>query len=659
MKTLIDKLNTVISQNDYFLDENGKVIKEKIKTSAINMDEKLLDILIENDDLRKAFFVKKENILIFDKVKFSWIISNTDFLPDSFTAYKNKIGLVDSNGDFLKYKDDVTLSFPYKDCVLEFDSTDENDNRDEIFLNETLSKDKIDVLLQPKVLSNSQIHLKGSTRKTTDFNEENLIIKGNNLLVLNSLLNKYEGRIKAMYWDILYNTANDKVPYNDSFKHSSWLTMMKNRLEVAMKLLRNDGVIALQCDDNEQAYLKVLCDEIFGRDNFVNCVAVKSSEPTGLKMSHVSKKLPKLKDYILMYKKGNITLNPIFVAKDEWDSEYNILLKNVTREEIKVIKNVMQSECPSQSDIDEADLICSKIVFGNVSELEAKQNNQHLYDNSWRIVRSVSTSGGAKKLADEKKKTVHGSSFLIKTPKNLVYFMKNGYDESVSQPRIKLLFADDYLYYNPCDFWSDIKTTGLGDEGNVDLTNGKKPELLLKRIIELLTNKDDIILDAYFGTGTTGAVALKLGRKFIGIEQLDEHYEKAITRLDSVINGEQTGISRDVNWQGGGSFISCELLDDNAKYLNMIKNENNSVKLITIFDELINNPAVLNYELDLDELEHIRDIDFSSLDLDIQKKILISLLDKNILYVNKSDIDNEEKDISEADKQFTKSFYGD
>ena len=284
---IVERLNDILvnllkTDSRYFTDE-GELLKNTVYEDAMKMETSLIKLLLSDDTCKARFFTEVDGVLVFDKVGFGWVINNRQFLPDSYTRFKNKIGLTDSNGDFISSTDNVVLAFPYKDCVLEFDSTDENEKRTEIFYNETLCHDDIDHLFNRKVFSNAQRHTATGIENITAFNDENLIIKGNNLLSLYSLLDKYAGKIKCMYWDILYNTNSDQVPYNDSFKHSSWLTMMKNRLEVAKKLLRNDGVICLQCDDNEMAYLKVLCDEIFGRDNHINTICVKMSELKGFK----------------------------------------------------------------------------------------------------------------------------------------------------------------------------------------------------------------------------------------------------------------------------------------------------------------------------------------------------------------------------------------
>ena len=218
-------------------------------------------------------------------------------------------------------------------------------------------------------------------------------------------------------------------------------------------------------------------------------------------------------------------------------------------------------------------------------------------------------------------------------------------------------FADENINKNPCDFWQDIKTTGaISNEGGVALSNGKKPEKILHRIIKMTTKPGDIVLDAYFGTGTTGAVALKMGRKFIGVEQLDEHFEKANMRIMNVINGDQTGISREVEWQGGGEYISCEVAKDNLKYFDLISTLDDK-ETTTLFNELLANPLVLCHSVDVQKAKDNAEA-FEELPLDDKKRVLISMLEKNTLYVNYSDIDDEEKAITEEDKKFSRAFYG-
>lgn len=235
-------------------------------------------------------------------------VMSKDFLPDSYTRYKNLIGL-NIDGKTLDERKEVSLVWAYKDCVLAGGQDKEDSKRDEIFYNETLGSDQIDRLLDPKVFTEfKRIDKDGrhdleSFRKDNNGNiTDNLIIKGNNLLALHSLKKKFKGQIKLIYIDVPFNTESDSFKYNDKFNHSTWLTFIKNRLEVAKELLKKDGLVFIHCDDNEQAYLKVLADSVFSRDNFMVSVAVKSSTPSGTKTAHKDKKLIKQKDLILVYK---------------------------------------------------------------------------------------------------------------------------------------------------------------------------------------------------------------------------------------------------------------------------------------------------------------------------------------------------------------------
>lgn len=203
--------------------------------------------------------------------------------------------------------------------------------------------------------------------------------------------------------------------------------------------------------------------------------------------------------------------------------------------------------------------------------------------------------------------------------------------------------------------WSDIKTTGLDNEGVVDLTNGKKPEALLKRIIEIFSNENDIVLDAYLGSGTTAAVAIKSNRKFIGIEQLASHFEKAKIRLIEVLKGEQSGVSKELNWQGGGSFVYCELAKLNQKYVDEIEIADNDEKLISILEEIIKT-GFISCKVNPSDIDTNAD-DFKALSLNDKKRLLLEIIDKNQLYVNYCDMEDEAFGISEEDKAFTRSFY--
>ena len=189
-------------------------------------------------------------------------------MPDSYTSFKNRIGLVDEGKSFIRNKYDVALSFPFKDCFLVADQKEDDEKRTEVFFNTIIKKDEVDVLTAPKAFTNIKKYENGSYKEINSYDNENLLIKGNNIFALYSLLPRFRGKVKLIFIDPPYNTDSDTFQYNDSFNHSSWLTFMKNRLEIARELLSDDGSIYITIDYNEVHYLKVLMDEIFGPENF-------------------------------------------------------------------------------------------------------------------------------------------------------------------------------------------------------------------------------------------------------------------------------------------------------------------------------------------------------------------------------------------------------
>lgn len=312
MQNLMNDL-TKLFQKDERIFADGKLLKNKLTELALKLNQSLIELLLSDDKAKKHFFiekiVKKEKVLVFDKDKFIAFVNNKEFLPDSFTSFKNKIGLM-TNGDYLKEKDDVVLAWAYKDCVLEGGQDKEDQKRNEIFYNETLSPDEIDRLFEPKVLTNFKQYDSKGEHKVTEFKAgDNLIIKGNNLLALHCLKQKFRGQVKLIYIDPPYNTENDSFKYNDKFTHSTWLTFMKNRLETAKEILSQDGSIYIQIDYNEAHYFKILMDEVFGRENFQREIIWDVSVLSGFKT--IANNWIRGHDTILFYSRNrdNIVFN--------------------------------------------------------------------------------------------------------------------------------------------------------------------------------------------------------------------------------------------------------------------------------------------------------------------------------------------------------------
>ncbi len=465
-------------------------------------------------------------------------------------------------------------------------------------------------------------------------NKPNLLIKGNNLIALHSLKEYFrhqseQNKVKLIYIDPPYNTGSDSFNYNDRFNHSTYLTFMKNRLEIARELLRDDGVIFVQCDDNEQAYLKVLMDEIFGRENFVNCIAVKMSETSGVKMAHIDKKLPKLKEYILLFKKQNITLKPQKINKISNIDDF--------KEYAKYYSNIILN--PTESI--EKWKICSIKKF-------LEQNNMNLTDDE---ILNFKLENADRVIYRTNNKTFDKYNFDTKTreiisPQGKKYIWWEGK---------QMLFLSDYIEEYIGDLWGDISTINLNKEGCVDFKNAKKPEQLIYRILDMTTNENDLVLDFFAGSGTTLAVAHKMKRRYIGIEQME--YIESITkeRLKKVIEGEQGGISKAVSWSGGGNLIYCELASLNAKFIEKIENSSDENELNQIYENL-QKLAFIDYRVDIKN--DLKDMEFLNLDFINKKRILKKCLDRNMDYIPYADMDDSEYKIDERAKKLNKIFYG-
>lgn len=554
MNSLYSTLIEVLKQKTDFFSESGELLRNAVYEAAMKMDSSLIKLLADNETTRKRFFTEIDGVLVFDKIGFGWVINNKEFLPDSYTRFKNKIGLVDESGSFISSSDNVELVFPYKDCVLEGGQTKEDQKRSEIFYNETLAPDEIDRLLYPKVLTNAKLYTSNGNAQITEFSDnDNLIIKGNNLLAIASLKRKFAGRIKLIYIDPPYNTGNDSFGYNDKFNRSSWLSFMKSRLKIAKDLLSPDGAIYVQLDYHQVHYAKILMDEIFGEENFQREIIWRIGWLSGYKTK--DNNWIRNHDTILFYSK-----NP---------------------KSLKFIKNYIP-----------------KNEFKEIAQSDAER---YPIEDVW-----------------------NGNEYDDLNSIAIVSFA----GETVS----KLLNPDD-----------EVK--------------GQKSEKLLERILRAHTSKGDIVLDFFGGTGTTAAVAHKMGRKYIVCEQLDKHIDIELRRLNKVILGEQSGISKRNNWQGGGSFVYCELAKLNQNYVDKIESATADAELVALLAEIIETNFISCKVNPAEIKENAKS--FEELSIGDKKRFLMELLDKNQLYVNYCDMDDENYQISEEDKAFTKSFYGD
>ncbi|MDD3285165.1 MAG: site-specific DNA-methyltransferase [Patescibacteria group bacterium] len=553
-KFIEEILNILKKDKRLFSKDDNKLLKGELISLISKDDEKLLELLASNKEIEKRFFKKIGKITIFQKENFLQLITMNEFLPDSFTAFEVNIGL-SNNKKLISSQEDISLVFPHKDCILEGGQNKENTKREEIFYNTTLAPDEVDRLKEPKVLTNWKKFDSKGEHKITDVSlEDNLIIKGNNLMALYSLLPNYRNKIKLIYIDPPYNTGNDSFKYNDSFNHGTWLTFMKNRLEVARELLSDDGSIYMQLDHNEVHYGKVLMDEIFGRNNFQREIIWHKGNTFGYAASADNFVLAH--DSILFYSK---TSNKLF----------NKIYKSYSDEYIKkrFIHNDNDGKGPYR--------------------IQGKNQKQYLSDSKGLAMSDVWTIPVINVMAKEK------------------------------------------------------------------LFDTQKPEALLQIIIEASTNKNDIVLDFMAGSGTTLAVAHKINRRYIGIEQMDYIHNLPEARLKRIIKGEQDGISKEVNWKGGGSFIYTELLEWNNKYIRDLESAKTKIDIKKIKAK-IEKEAFYKYQIDTSKFDNK---EFDKLSEKEQKEVLIDVLDMNHLYVNLDSINDATFAISKEDKELNKKFY--
>lgn len=660
MQNLLNDLIILLKKDERLFSQNKMLMKNKVQELVLKDDENLIKLLLSDNIIKKNFFNEIDNILIFNKDKFISFINNKEFLPNSYTSFKNKIGLT-SNNHYLKETNDVVLVWPYKDCILEGGMDKEEDKRDEIFFNEILSPDDINRLFDLKVLTNFKYIDKNGEKEFNilekDNNgiiKDNLIIKGNNLLALHSLKKNFTGKIKLIYLDPPYNIGDD-FPYNDKFNHSTWLTFIKNRLEISKQLLTTDGAIFVQIDHHEVAYLNVLMDEVFGIENKVQIISLKVSGASGFKA--VNPGPIDVTEFILFYvkNKNDFVFQKNYIETG-YHENYNLYLERADIIDDWKLIPLKDMVFKANGYKNEKEI---KDKFGDIADIVVKNLISDFAfkhaDNVVSIRDLHKPSENVKHLQEESRR-IRNKIFPYKKQDGSYSYIINGGALAFYSSKIKNIDGKLKVVELLTNFWNHISWAGIANEGGVRLKNGKKPEKLIKQIIDIVGLKPgDIVLDFFLGSGTTCAVAHKLQIQYVGIEQLDYKDNDSVVRLKNVINGDQTGISKLVNWQGGGSFIYCELMKFNEMYIEMIKNAETKDKLKEIWNKM-KEKAFLSYKVDVKEIDK-NSKDFDELTIENQKEFLIECLDKNHLYVNLSEIDDTDYRVSEEDKKLNKLFY--
>src|SRR5699024_9792554 len=469
---LQQEINKVLKSFPEYWDED-KLLKNKVIEDIRSYNEAIIGALLSNELIKDTYSLQFSSGSVFKIEDFISMLRFKNYWNNSYTKYTNEIGLT-SEDKYFRYNTDVVLDFPHKDNVLEGGMTKEEIGKKEIYYHNVIAKEEIDRLLSPKALTNMKKYSINDSQDVTHINDtDNLIIKGNNLIALHTIRERFTKRVKLIYIDPPFNTGGDSFKYNDRFNHSTWLTFMKNRLEIARELLTEDGNIVIHLDWNESHYLKVLADEIFGSENFLNEIIWSYEKCTG-----ASNNLQKNHDTLLVYskKKGNHFFKTIKALTENLKQKYE-----------------------------------KGYLLGGGGGSEGLV----VYDRENPKVKKMIDSG--------KYKVV--------------------YAEAKGKPLSDVWYIP---FINPVSH----ERTGF---------NSQKPEKLLHRLIDVFSNPGDIILDFHMGSGTTQAVDHKMNRQYIGIEQMNYIDDISIPRLQKVIEGEQGGISKDIQWQGGGSFVYAEL----------------------------------------------------------------------------------------------------
>ncbi|WP_088041864.1 site-specific DNA-methyltransferase [Bacillus sp. EAC] len=628
MKPFLEILEEVLSQDERLLSEDGDILKSKAYDFALTGDANLLSLLLSNTDLKNHFFKDVNGVMVFDSIKFGWVVNSKEFLPDSFTQYKNKIGLVNDKGASIVQSNDVCLVWPYKDCVLEGGQTKDDQKRNEVFYNETLAPDEVNRLLFPKVFTNAKRYTKDGVEPVTDFGDnDNLIIKGNNLLALSSLLKRYEGKIKCIYIDPPYNPTSqaNTFAYNNTFNRSTWLVFMKNRLEYAKRLLAKDGVLIVAIDKNEQARLQILIEEIFPNSD-VDCITIvhnaRGAIGTNFSYTH---------EYaIFVTPKGKKAIGNRKIEQEEIDWRQ---LRDRGGESLRTdARNCFYPIIVENGKV---------VGFGDVctDDEHPKQNEKH---GNQIYVYPIDNNGIERKWR-----------YARQTVESIINVLR----VKETKDGLGIEIGKDFGTYKTV--WTDRKYDASlnGTQllksilPNTKFTYPKSIYNVIDCVNAVVENdKDAIILDFFGGSGTTGHAVMEINkdgghRKFILVEQMEYIETDTLPRNVAIMKSIATD----------SSIVYCELKELNEIFMTKVQNAKSDAEITTIIEEIkatgFVSQNVLPKEIDTSVKEFI-DLSFED-----KRKFACELINKNLLYVNLCDIDDEDFKVTDEEKAFTNSFY--
>ena len=620
--------------------EEDVLLRNKVAEDLRSYNQELIEALLSNKLVKDTYSITLDSTNIFKIEEFISMLRYKNYWENSYTKYSNEIGLT-SEGKYLNYNTDIVLDFPHKDSVLEGGMSNEDEGKKEIYYHNILAKEEIDTLLSPKILTNIIKHDKNGEHKINGFTEkDNLIIKGNNLLALHSLKEKYTNKIKLIYIDPPYNTGNDGFNYNDNYTMSTWLTFMKNRLEIAQELLSEDGLIFVHIDTSRsngkikgttmEPYLHVLMDEIYGKNNYVGTLHWKKKrQPSFLS------RIAAIMENILIFAKNEKNID-ILSIETTTDSTKRVDNASNPISEMIINKGILYRG-------NEANTVIKKGKYQNRTMTTEFVDDVIIKD--YRVENDFRVKANFRTTQEEITKFCKEDLLYITN--------RNSFRRFASE-------AEKNKAKSMTDLLLDWGQNQDGTEELIELFGTKvfdtpKPEKLLSNIIKSCTKEGDIVLDFFMGSATTQAVAHKMNRQYIGIEQMDYINTVSVPRLQKVIEGEQGGISKDVDWEGGGSFVYAELTSLNDEYVKNIQASKSEEELESVLSSM-KESAYLNFKVDLEKVSS-KNAGYNNLSLEERKEVLIQVLDMNQLYLSYSEIEDEQYKIPEDIKVFNHSFY--
>lgn len=644
---LMEELRAVLNSTDEFKQKywRGEALKRnKVVEDLRDYDADLIAALLKNELIAKSYTMAVDGNTVVKLGQLADALQYKEYWEDSYTKFANKIGL-SADGKFIDESADVVLQFPFSDTVLKAGMTKEDAEVDDLrpeepFLNEVIAKSEIDTLFADKIFNNVE---RFGTENTLAL--DNLVIRGNNLLALKSLRAKYEKKVKLVYVDIPYNTGSDSFRYNDRFNRSTWLTFIKNRAEAAFDLVSDDGVMLFHVSFHQFAYLKTMLDSVFGEDRHVLDFNVLVRHPERSLTS--DKEFNDVVEYTLVYAKSpQFKMPKLEIAKTADDYVYDVELGSPDSK-LDLGGKIVEVFRPESYQVIKGDGHESGLKTTSIrGSIREKNSSGRFYVANLENLKNEYPEGTIFKVPDMGDDAIPYRLFEL--PKN---GNKNGlYYQGMPQSSTVTLKP----YPNFLDFVKQFNV--VNGEGVYEFRNGKKPEALLQFFVDLFTNANDVVLDYFMGSGTTQAVAMKMGRRFIGIEQMDYIKTVSVERLKKVIEGEQGGISKDVNWQGGGAFVYAELMEKNQGFIGDIAKASTTAELDAVYNRM-KDVADFDFRADLDKFIEQK----SELAFEDRKQMLVKILDKNQLYYNYADIDDVDvRDLlSDEDYAFNKAFYED